>query len=137
MLAKEGGALAKMVTPFKMGVGGPIGWTPWSGSQVMSWIHVDDIVGIFLLALDNSAAAGPLNGTAPQPVTNREFGKALGRVLHRPALLPTPPLALRVLLGPVADVIATGQRVLPARALELGYQFRFPNLDVALANILG
>jgi uncharacterized protein (TIGR01777 family) len=136
VLAKEGGALAKMLTPFKLGAGGPIGWTPWSGSQVMSWIHLDDIVGIFLLALDNPAAAGPLNGTAPQPVTNREFGKMLGRALHRPAFVPTPPLALRAMLGEVAGVIATGQRVLPKRALELRYQFRFPKLDAALADIL-
>ena len=135
VLDKEGGALAKMLTPFKLGAGGPIGWTPWSGSQVMSWIHWQDIVGIFLLALDNSAATGPINGTAPQPLTNREFGKALGRALHRPAFLPTPPLALRALLGEVAGVVATGQRVLPRRALDLGYQFRFPNLDLALADI--
>jgi uncharacterized protein (TIGR01777 family) len=136
VLDKKGGALAKMLTPFKFGAGGPIGWTPWSGNQVMSWIHVHDIVGIFLLALDNPAAAGPLNGTAPQPVTNREFGKSLGRALHRPAFLPTPPLALRALLGEVAAVIATGQRVLPKRTLALGYQFRFPKLEAALAEIL-
>jgi uncharacterized protein (TIGR01777 family) len=137
VLDKGGGALAKLLTPFKLGAGGPIGWTPWSGSQVMSWIHSHDIVGIFLLALDTPAATGPVNGTAPQPVTNRQFGKALGRALHRPAFLPTPPLALRALLGEVAGVVATGQRVLPKRALELGYQFRFPNLDAALADIVG
>jgi nucleoside-diphosphate-sugar epimerase len=92
--------------------------------------------GIFLLALDHPAARGPINGTAHQPVTNREFGKALGRALHCPAFLPTPPWALRALLGEVAEVIATGQRVLPKQALALGYQFRFPNLDAALADIL-
>jgi uncharacterized protein (TIGR01777 family) len=136
VLAKEGGALAKLLTPFKLGAGGPIGWTPWSGKQVMSWIHRDDLAGIFLLALDNPAAIGPINGTAAQPVTNREFGKALGRALHRPAFVPTPPLALRAMLGEVADVIAIGQRVLPKRALALGYQFRFPSVDAALADIL-
>jgi uncharacterized protein (TIGR01777 family) len=136
VLDKEGGALAKMLTPFKLGVGGPIGWTPWSGNQVMSWIHHDDLVGIMLLLLDSSAARGPVNGTAPAPVTNREFSKALGRTLHRPAVLPTPPLALRALMGEVADVIATGQRVLPRRAVALGYRFRFPSLDTALADIL-
>jgi uncharacterized protein len=136
VLNKEGGALAKMLMPFKLGAGGPIGWTPWSGRQVMSWIHGEDIVGIFLLALEHPAARGPINGTAPQPVTNREFGKALGHALHRPAFLPTPPLALRALLGEVAEVITTGQRVLPKQALALGYQFRFPNLDAALADIL-
>jgi len=103
---------------------------------VMSWIHHADLEGIFLLALENPQATGPLNGTAPQPVTNREFGKALGRALHRPALVPTPPLALRVLLGEVADVIATGQCVLPERALALGYRFRFPGIDTALADLL-
>jgi uncharacterized protein (TIGR01777 family) len=136
VLDKAGGALAKLLTPFRFGVGGPIGWTPWSGRQVMSWIHQDDLVGIFLLALDNPNATGPINGTAPQPVTNREFGTALGRTLHRPAFVPTPPLALRVLLGEVADVIATGQRVLPKRALALGYHFRFPGIDAALADLL-
>jgi uncharacterized protein (TIGR01777 family) len=136
VLDKAGGALAKLLTPFKFGAGGPIGWTPWSGNQVMSWIHHADLVGIFLLALDQAAATGPINGTAPQPVTNREFGRALGRALHRPALVPTPPLALRVMLGEVASVIATGQRVLPKQALALGYRYRFPSIDAALADIL-
>jgi uncharacterized protein (TIGR01777 family) len=136
VLDKEGGALAKMLTPFKLGVGGPIGWTPWSGNQIMSWIHHDDLVGIILLLLDSSAARGAVNGTAPTPVTSREFSKELGRALHRPAILPTPPLALRALMGEVAGVIATGQRVLPKRALALGYPFRFPSLDLALADIL-
>jgi uncharacterized protein (TIGR01777 family) len=136
VLDKEGGALAKLLPPFRLGAGGPIGWTPWSGRQVMSWIHHDDLAGIFLLALENANATGPINGTAPQPVTNREFGKALGRTLHRPAIVPTPPLALRAMLGEVAGVIATGQRVLPKRALALGYPFRFPSVDAALAAIL-
>jgi uncharacterized protein (TIGR01777 family) len=136
VLDKEGGALAKLLTPFKFGVGGPIGWTPRSGQQVMSWIHNMDMVGILLLALDNPNAVGPINGTAPQPVTNREFSKALGRALHRPAVVPTPPPALRALLGEVAQIVAEGQRVLPKKALALGYQFHFPSLDAALANIV-
>jgi uncharacterized protein (TIGR01777 family) len=136
VLAKEGGALAKLLTPFQFGAGGPIGWTPWSGKQVMSWIHRDDLAGIFLLPLANPTVTGPLNGTAPEPVTNREFGKALGRALHRPAVLPTPPLALRAMLGEVADVITAGQRVRPKRAISLGYQFRFPSIETALAAIL-
>lgn len=136
VLDTAGGALAKLLTPFKLGVGGPLGWTPWSGNQVMSWIHGDDLAGILLLSLDNNAARGPINGTAPQPVTNREFSKALGRTLHRPALVPTPPLALRLMLGEVASVIATGQRVLPKRALALGYPFRYPTIDTALADLL-
>jgi uncharacterized protein (TIGR01777 family) len=132
VLDAAGGALQKLLTPFKLGVGGPVG----SGKQWFSWIHHDDLVGLFLLALDNTDARGPLNGTAPNPVTNREFGKALGHALHRPAFMPTPALALRLALGEVADVIATGQRVLPKRALALGMNFRFPTIDIALADIL-
>jgi uncharacterized protein (TIGR01777 family) len=136
VLDSQGGALAKMLTPFKLGAGGPIGWTPWSGNQVISWIHHDDLVGIVLLALDSVAVSGPINGTSPAPATNRQFSKELGRALHRPAFLPTPPFALRVMLGEVAHVIATGQRVLPTRALALGYPFRFPTLAMALADVL-
>jgi hypothetical protein len=132
VLAKEGGALAELLTPFKLGVGGPVG----SGRQWFPWIHIDDVVGILLLALDNAAAQGPINATAPQPVTNKEFGKALGRALHRPAFIPTPAFALRLMLGEVADVVANGQRALPRKALELGYAFRFPTIDAALADIL-
>ena len=94
------------------------------------------MVGLFLLALDDERAAGPLNGTAPNPVTNKDFSKALGRALHRPAILPTPRLALRVVLGEVANVVATGQRVLPRVPLTLGYQFKFPTIDTALAAIV-
>ena len=132
VLDRQGGALAKLLTPFRMGVGGPVG----NGKQWMSWIHHDDMIGLFLLALDNAGASGPLNGTAPQPVTNRDFGKALGRALHRPSFMPTPALALRVMLGEVANVVATGQRVLPRVPLELGYAYKFPTIDAALADIL-
>jgi uncharacterized protein (TIGR01777 family) len=133
VLGKESGALSKLLTPFRMGVGGPVG----SGRQWMSWIHQDDLAGLFVFLLENAAAAGPVNGTAPQPVTNRDFSRALGRALHRPAFLPTPRFGLRLLLGEVADVVATGQRVLPKRALELGYGFRFPTIDEALKDLLG
>jgi uncharacterized protein (TIGR01777 family) len=132
VLDKEGGALAKMLTPFRLGVGGPIA----AGRQWMSWIHYADLVSLFLLPIDNAQARGALNGTAPNPVTNREFSKTLGRVLHRPSLVPTPALALRVFLGEAAAVVATGQRVLPKRALELGHSFQYPTLDAALAHIL-
>jgi uncharacterized protein (TIGR01777 family) len=132
VLQKDAGALSKLLTPFKLGGGGPIG----SGKQWLSWIHYEDIVGILLLALDNPAAAGPINGTAPRPETNRDFGKALGRALHRPAFVPTPGFALRLLLGEAADMIVTGQRVIPKRALGLGYVFRFPGLDEALRDVL-
>jgi uncharacterized protein len=132
VLDKSGGALAKMLTPFKLGAGGPIG----SGKQWMSWIHNDDMVGILLLALDHADARGPINGTAPNPVPNKEFGKALGRALHRPSFMPTPAFALRLMMGEVADVVTTGQRVLPRRAQALGYAFQYPQIDAALANIL-
>jgi uncharacterized protein (TIGR01777 family) len=136
VLDKEGGALAKLLTPFKLCLGGPIGWTPWSGQHFVSWIHHADMVGLFLLGLDHAEARGPMNGTAPNPVTNREFGKAIGRALHRPAFMPTPPLALRLALGEVVGIIATGQRVVPKRPLALGYSFRFQTIDAALQEIL-
>jgi uncharacterized protein (TIGR01777 family) len=132
VLGRDAGAIPKMLTPFKLGVGGPIG----SGRQWLSWVHHADIVGILLLALDNAAAAGPVNGTAPQPVTNRDFSRALGRALHRPAFLPTPGFALKLGLGEVAEVLTAGQRVLPAKALALGYKFKFPDIDAALADVL-
>jgi NAD dependent epimerase/dehydratase family enzyme len=94
------------------------------------------MTGLFLLPLDNAAALGPINGTAPEPVTNKQFGKALGRALHRPAFMPTPAFALRLLLGEVTAIIATGQRVLPRRAVALGYHFQFPTIDAALADIV-
>lgn len=133
VLDKEGGALAKLLTPFKLGVGGPVG----SGKQWMSWIHHADLVGTFVLGLDRGDARGPLNGTAPHPVTNADFGKALGRALHRPAFLPTPAFALRLALGEVANVITGGQRVVPERPKALGYSYKFPTVDSALADILG
>lgn len=131
VLDKNGGALAQMLTPFKLGVGGKVG----SGNQWMSWIHNEDLVSLFLLPLDNTAAAGPLNGTAPHPVTNKQFSKALGSALHRPSFMPTPGFALRIMLGEVAEVITSGQRVLPRRPLELGYTYKFPELGPALQDI--
>jgi uncharacterized protein (TIGR01777 family) len=131
VLDKEGGALKAMLPPFKFGAGGPVG----SGRQWMAWIHHADLAGLILLALDRVDADGPINGTAPAAVTNKEFGKALGRALHRPAFMPTPAFMLRLMLGEVAGVIATGQRVLPRQAQKLGYQFQFPTIDAALADI--
>jgi uncharacterized protein (TIGR01777 family) len=132
VLDSKAGALAKMLPPFKMGMGGPIG----SGRQWVSWIHHADVVGILLLALDTQAAAGPINATAPNPVTNKELAQALGRSLHRPSLVPTPAFALRTMLGEVASVITTGQRAVPSKAIGLGYQFRFPTIEGALADLL-
>ncbi len=132
VLDPSGGALQKMVTPFKLFVGGPIG----SGKQYVSWIHHQDMLGLLLFALDNTRVSGPMNATAPGAVTNKQFSKALGRALHRPSFLPTPGFALRVALGPVAGIITKGQRVTPQRALELGYQFQFSAIDAALADTL-
>jgi uncharacterized protein (TIGR01777 family) len=128
VLDPAGGALAKLLTPFKMFAGGPVG----TGKQWMPWIHHEDLTGLFLLALDTPPCAGPLNGTAPNPVTNKDFSTALGHALHRPSVVWTPGFALRLLLGEAADVVTTGQRVLPKKALALGYTFKYPTLDVAL-----
>lgn len=128
VLGKGGGALAKMIPPFKFFIGGPLG----SGKQWMSWIHLEDEVGLILSLMHNERAHGPVNATAPDPVTMKEFCGALGRVLHRPAWAPVPAFALRLILGEMADMLLTGQRVLPAEAQKLGYTFRYPKLDEAL-----
>jgi hypothetical protein len=132
VLDRAGGALTALWWPFKLGVGGPAG----SGKQHMSWIHHADEVGIILLALDHPDAAGPVNATAPRPVTNREFGKALGRAIGRPAVLPTPAFGLRLMLGEVANLVLTGQRVFPRTVEALGYQFQYPDVDGALRQIV-
>jgi hypothetical protein len=128
MLDRDGGALAKMLPFFKLGVGGPVA----GGDQYMAWIHVDDVVGIYLAAVDGDAWQGPVNATAPEPVTNAAFSKALGRALHRPALAPVPGLAVRILYGEMAEIVTTGQRVIPRRAQEHGYAFAHSDLDEAL-----
>ncbi|HEX4804467.1 MAG TPA: TIGR01777 family oxidoreductase [Conexibacter sp.] len=134
VLDAHGGALAKMLPPFRAGAGGPVA----GGRQWMPWIHVDDLVGLYVAALDGAddGWSGPLNGSAPQPVTNRDFSKALGRALHRPALAPVPGLALRALYGEMAEIVTTGQRAVPARPLALGYRFRHAELDEALRSAL-
>jgi uncharacterized protein len=131
-LAESGGALSKMLLPFKLGVGGPVA----GGRQYMSWIHVDDVVGMYLAALGDERWSGPVNATAPEPVTNRDFSKALGRALHRPAVLPVPGLALQLLYGDMSMLVTTGQRVIPKRASELGYTYAHPDLDEALRSAL-
>jgi len=133
VLAREGGPLKLMLTPFKLGVGGPIG----SGKQYMSWIHIEDIVGLLVFALETPTASGPMNGTAPEAVTNKQFGKSLGRALGRPSFMWTPGFMLKLMLGERGEIVTTGQNVVPKRALEWGYHFKFPKLDLALANILG
>jgi uncharacterized protein len=138
VLAREAGALAVMTPIFRWGGAAPIGndgslFKPGSGRQWMSWIHIADIVGIVLMALDNPEARGPINGTAPQPVRNADFSKALARVLWRPYVPFGPPDAmLELVLGEVAQVITKGQKVLPTRAQALGYRFAYPELAGAL-----
>jgi uncharacterized protein len=133
VLSKHGGLLAQLLLPFKLGVGGPIA----GGEQYMSWIHLEDLVGLFLWALDDHRVWGTINATAPNPVTNREFSKALGRALHRPAVVPVPKFAVMALRGgELADAVAGGARVLPRRALDMGYEFRHPDLDEALRSAL-
>lgn len=128
-----GGMLAELLPPFKLGLGGPLA----GGGQYLSWIHIDDEVGILLWALDNEQAAGIFNATAPNPATNREFSKALGRALGRPAVLPVPGLVLDLKFGgEFGKVLRGGQRALPRRALDLGYAFRHPDLDEALSDLL-
>jgi uncharacterized protein len=133
VISKRGGLLKQLLLPFKLGVGGPIA----GGEQFMSWIHIDDEVGLLLWALDNDRVSGMVNATAPNPVTNRELSKALGRALHRPAFMPVPKFAVAALRGgELADAVAGGARVLPRRALDLGYEFRHPELDEALRSAL-
>ena len=128
VLDREGGALAKMLPPFRLGAGGPVA----GGAQPMSWIHVEDEVGMLIAALDDDRWSGAVNACAPQTVTNREFSTALGRALHRPAVVPVPGFALRALYGEMASIITTGVRMVPARVRELGYEFAHPELDEAL-----
>jgi uncharacterized protein (TIGR01777 family) len=132
VLSPGGGALAKMLPFFKLGVGGPVA----GGRQYVSWIHLDDVVGAVLRCVDDAAAEGPVNVTAPNPVTNAELSRALGHVLGRPAVLPVPGLAVKLLYGEMAEIVTTGQRALPARLTSLGYEFRHTELEAALRNVL-
>ena len=132
VLAPGGGVLAKMVPPFRAFVGGPLG----SGRQWMSWIHRDDVIGLIEWALTHANCTGAMNATAPNPVTMREFCREVGRALHRPSWAPVPAFALRLLLGEMADMVLTGQRVVPEAAQRAGYAFRYPDLAPALAACL-
>jgi uncharacterized protein (TIGR01777 family) len=134
VLDRNAGALPKLARPFRFLVGGTVG----SGHQYWSWIHVDDWVRVARWAIDTTAINGPLNATAPGAVTSREFAEALGRALHRPAVMPAPAFALRLLFGEMADAtILNGQRVLPAKATRHGFQFKYPNLQSALRRLYG
>lgn len=127
----DGGALEKMLPIFKLGLGGPLG----NGRQWMSWIHMEDLVGLFVHAATTESLHGPMNGVAPNPVRNSEFTKSLGKALHRPAFLPAPAFALRLGVGEFAEVLLGSQRVTPAVALRSGYRFNFPAIDGALADL--
>jgi uncharacterized protein (TIGR01777 family) len=133
VLAPDGGALAKMLPFFRLGIGGPVA----GGRQYVPWIHHEDVVGALLCCVDNDAADGPVNLTAPNPVTNAQFSRALGSALGRPAVLPVPALAIKLLYGEMAEIVTTGQRVLPARLRQLGYEFHHPEVEAALRDVLG
>lgn len=134
VLEKVGGALPRMVTPFRFFVGGPLG----SGRQYVSWIHRLDLIEMIRWIIDTPGVSGPVNATAPHPVTNREFARALGRAIRRPSLLPAPAFALRLLVGEMADpLLLTGQRVVPGVAQAHGYHFRYPEIDIAMRGIFG
>jgi uncharacterized protein (TIGR01777 family) len=132
VLDRAGGALAKMLPAFKLGVGGPVA----GGRQYMSWIHAQDVVGMMLAAFADERWSGPVNATAPEPLSNRAFSQVLGRVLGRPSLLPVPGFALHALYGEMAEIVTTGARVMPAKALVLGYEFAQPQLESALTQAL-
>ncbi len=132
VLSPGGGALAKMLPFFKLGIGGPVA----GGHQYVPWIHLDDVVGGFLHCLDHDGASGAVNLTAPNPVTNAELSKALGHALGRPAVLPVPGAAVKLLYGEMAEMVTTGQRAIPAKLGELGYTFRHPEIEAALKDVL-
>ena len=128
----QGGALQKMVRPFRAGLGATLG----SGKQWMSWIHIEDLVALILFGLDKPEAQGPMNAVSPTPVRNREFTKALAETLHRPAVLAAPHFGLKVLFGEMADVMTQSQRAIPAAARKAGFEFRYPELKSALESLL-
>ena len=132
MVLGHGGALARMLPPFRMGVGGRLA----SGQQWISWIHIDDAVRLILFAVTRPEVRGPINVTAPNPVTNKEFTRQLAAAMHRPAIFPVPKMALRILFGEMADVVLASQRVMPRVAQGLGFQFQHAQLDSALRDLL-
>jgi hypothetical protein len=133
VLSPSGGALAKMLPFFRAGVGGPVA----GGDQYVPWVHIDDVVSAMLFSLDNVEASGAVNVTAPRPVINAELSKALGHALHRPALLPVPGFALKLLYGEMSEIVTTGQRAIPRRLEDLGFSFEHPEVEPALHDVLG
>jgi uncharacterized protein (TIGR01777 family) len=133
VLSAGGGALTRMLLPFRLFVGGPVG----SGRQWFPWIHLEDEVGAICFLLEHGLANGPFNLTAPYPLTNRDFSQVLGKVLRRPTFMPVPGTALRLALGEMGELLLTGQRAVPQKLLEAGYEFRYPEAETALRNLLG
>ena len=134
VLGRHGGALPRMLLPFRLFLGGPLG----SGRQWVSWIHIEDVVGLIRYLMEHPHASGPFNVTAPEPRRNREFCCIVARVLHRPCWFPAPAPALRLVLGEMADaLLLSGQKAIPQRALDLGYNFRYVDLARALEDLLG
>ncbi len=133
VLGKNGGALAKMLPPFKMALGGPIG----NGKQWMSWIHLEDIVGLIRFAINNESISGPINGTAPEPVTNKNFTKTLGKTLRRPAIFPMPAFVVKLLFGQMGEeLLLAGKQIVPKKMTQAGFQFKYSRLENALKDIL-
>jgi uncharacterized protein (TIGR01777 family) len=133
VLTTEGGMLPQLLTPFKLGVGGPLA----GGKQYLAWIHMEDELGLILWALDDEQVSGTINAVAPEPATNKDFSKALGRALNRPALVPVPGLVLDLKFGrEFGQILRGGQRAIPKRAQELGYEFKHPQLDEALGDLV-
>ncbi len=132
VMGAGGGALQKMLLPFRMGLGGRLG----AGTQWMSWIHLDDLVAMLLFALSESTLRGVLNAASPHPVTNAEFTRALAHAVHRPAVIPVPAFALRLLLGEMSEILLASQRAIPEAALRAGFEFRYPEIGAALIQIL-
>lgn len=131
VLAKKGGALDAMKLPFQLGLGGPVG----NGKQWVSWIHVDDLADVYVKALHDKAISGPINGTAPVPVTNKQFSKEFAAALHRPCLLPVPETMVRIALGEVSQVVTTGQRALPRKLRRLNFPYRYPTCQEAMQSL--
>ncbi|MCF6190247.1 MAG: TIGR01777 family oxidoreductase [Cocleimonas sp.] len=133
VLGKNGGALSKMLPPFKFGLGGPMG----SGKQWMSWIHMDDLIGIIRYVVKTESVTGAINATAPNPVTNKTFSSTLGQVLKRPAFIPMPAFVMKLMLGEMAEeLLLSGQRVVPDKIVKAGYQFQYPELKSAIKNLI-
>ena len=132
VLGKDGGALAKMLPPFRFGLGGRLG----SGKQWTSWIHMDDVINLILFSLANAGVHGAVNATAPEPVSNAEFTRELAAAVHRPAIFPVPKLALKLLFGEMAGVLLASQRVIPDAASAAGFEFQYPKLGPALRRLL-